>query len=161
VKVYIYADMLPRTDLHSCVDGSDTGLLQLAVGLAGDLRLHRPLGSPDTVPMSLIEAAATLRGKVVLKDLPPHNNADRRAFLGLYYLTSVLDLYPLYMLLHSADQLTPESRSFMIEYPTRNTLSIIMNAAVFCHSLENIQPISCYVKLFICSDSRLRYGVSI
>lgn len=78
---------MPRSDIHFYANTSDTSLLQLAIGMAGDLGLIRCPESPGPAYRSIVEDAANLRNDVQARNR--HTNADRRAVLGVFYITSM------------------------------------------------------------------------
>lgn len=78
---------MSRSDVHFYAYASDTSLLQLAIGMAGDLGLTRCPESPGPAYRSIVEDAANLRNEVQARNR--HTNADRRAVLGVFYITSV------------------------------------------------------------------------
>ncbi|KAH6648930.1 hypothetical protein BKA67DRAFT_377327 [Truncatella angustata] len=77
-------------DWQSVATARDTSLMHLSLGLVGDLGLNRPPLS-QTVPVGSCSIAnqsnVKIKGFNVRKE---HSNAEKRALLGVFYITSVL-----------------------------------------------------------------------
>lgn len=62
-------------------------LAQLALGIVGDMKLCEPPDSPRIASGSIVVDAARLRNDVPHR--AQHTSDDRRAVLGIFYITSV------------------------------------------------------------------------
>ncbi|OTB17135.1 hypothetical protein K445DRAFT_21325 [Daldinia sp. EC12] len=70
------------------IHARDTNLLQLAIGMAGDMGLNRPPDSQVMPPRCIVqEVTKQVRGMNIRKE---HTHPERRALLGIYYLSSVI-----------------------------------------------------------------------
>ncbi|KAI2768047.1 hypothetical protein F4815DRAFT_450938 [Daldinia loculata] len=70
------------------VHAHDSSLMQLAIGMAGDMGLNRPPDSQTMPSRCIIEEAAILvRGMNIRRE---HTHAERRALLGVFYISSVI-----------------------------------------------------------------------
>jgi hypothetical protein len=77
-----------RNGWQACIQAQDTSLLHLACGIVGDQGLNRSR-SNQVVPLAMgafLNQTPKISG---LNKLQEHTNADKRAFLGVFYLTSV------------------------------------------------------------------------
>lgn len=83
------ADDLRRREMEFYANAQDTSLLHLALGLAGDLGLARA-PEDQIIPTSTESVADAPTMKVVrgINVRVVHTHADRRAMLGVFYLTS-------------------------------------------------------------------------
>ncbi|KAI8957487.1 hypothetical protein F5Y11DRAFT_339569 [Daldinia sp. FL1419] len=73
---------------HFIVHAHDSNLLQLALGMIGDMGLNRP-PEAQTMPSRRIieEATMKIRGMNIRRE---HTHAERRVLLGVYYVASVV-----------------------------------------------------------------------
>ncbi|KAH7207278.1 hypothetical protein DER44DRAFT_779033 [Fusarium oxysporum] len=76
------------SDVDFYARSKDTSLVQLALGLVGDLGLTKLPGIPGPTSGSIVEDAAHLRKDVQAR--AQHASGDRRTVLGVYYITSIL-----------------------------------------------------------------------
>lgn len=77
---------IARNNIFFYAASKDTSLLQLAIGLVGDLGLNNRCRPTKPTFGSIVEDAAQLRN-----DLPPQpkqTSDGHRAVLGVYYMTS-------------------------------------------------------------------------
>ena len=78
-----------RNDFHFYGDLQVTSIIQLAIGLIIDLRLDRPAGAILGAPRSLLGDAWTSMGKPCSKIKTDQSSQDKRAVLGMYYMTAM------------------------------------------------------------------------
>ncbi|CAH0025757.1 unnamed protein product [Clonostachys rhizophaga] len=71
------------------VGGGETSLLQLAIGIVGELGLTKRPDAYGHKSVSIVDDAMWLRNEKRPRP-PQHRNIDRRATLGVFYLTSML-----------------------------------------------------------------------
>ncbi|KAK3353399.1 hypothetical protein B0T25DRAFT_209795 [Lasiosphaeria hispida] len=81
-------------ELHFYIDPRGTNLLQIAAGLVIELGLNRPvkaggrdLAVPSHVSNHFVDEARRLKG---VRARPPHTLEDMRAFLGCFYINSMV-----------------------------------------------------------------------
>jgi hypothetical protein len=75
--------VLNRNIAEFYVRGYETVLLQIAIGLIGELKLTRRPNSSTT----LVDDAMYIRNEPSPRD-PPQTRADHRAMLGIFFLSS-------------------------------------------------------------------------
>lgn len=82
--------MNDRNDIHFYANSKDTSLVQLAVGLIGDLKLNDYHKTVHSTPASIVDDAAQLRDEL------PHRVKQTsdgfRTALGVYYITSMYEV---------------------------------------------------------------------
>ncbi|KAJ3508484.1 hypothetical protein NM208_g15817 [Fusarium decemcellulare] len=88
LQPWVMLTSAPRSDVDLYARSKDTSLVQLALGLIGDLGLTRLPGIPGPTSGSIVEDAAHLRNDVQAR--AQHASGDRRTVLGVYYITSIL-----------------------------------------------------------------------
>ncbi|KAM5369724.1 hypothetical protein ACJZ2D_008871 [Fusarium nematophilum] len=81
---------LAWNDFHFYIDLQVTNILQLAMALVIDLKLDKQPGCPGPGPRTLLGDAWTSMGKPMAKTRSSHTPYERRAVLGVYYLTSLM-----------------------------------------------------------------------
>ncbi|KAJ4204298.1 hypothetical protein NW767_004490 [Fusarium falciforme] len=84
---------LAWNDFHFYGDLQVTSIIQLAIGLIIDLRLDRPAGAILGAPRSLLGDAWTSMGKPCSKIKMDQSSQDKRAVLGMYYITAILSSF--------------------------------------------------------------------
>ncbi|EEU42974.1 uncharacterized protein NECHADRAFT_83628 [Fusarium vanettenii 77-13-4] len=84
---------LAWNDFHFYGDLQVTSIIQLAIGLIIDLRLDRPAGAILGAPRSLLGDAWTSMGKPCSKIKTDQSSQDKRAVLGMYYITAILSSF--------------------------------------------------------------------
>lgn len=86
LHIWLMMGLLARHNIYFYAASKDTSLLQLAIGLVGDLGLNKSRRPVNSNFASIVEDAAQLRN-----DLPPQpkqTSDGHRAVLGVYYITS-------------------------------------------------------------------------
>ncbi|KAH8660104.1 hypothetical protein BX600DRAFT_467243 [Xylariales sp. PMI_506] len=73
-------------DVHFFAHANDTSIVQLALGMLGDLGLNRPPETQRVLPKSILDDATIAIRGVTLQTA--RTLADRRTLLGLFYVTT-------------------------------------------------------------------------